>query len=232
MRAAGGGPKALWQITRVLAAGMFVVGCATFGVRTDYDREVRFAAFRTYAWIDSTDIVRERPASPFLERRVRRAVDGALRSRGMVADSGGAPDLLVTALVIGPTPEERAWRYWPSAPCGPVAGISIGIGYPYGYGMRHPRWPWRSPFFRDPWGYACSYRIGFGYLWLPVYGEPGGHLAGTMVIDMLDGRSRELIWRGSAEGAVLGDIEAGATQEELDEVANRILREFPPGVRR
>ena len=168
-------------------------------------------------------------ASPFLERRVRRAIDRGLRERGFIADSEANPDFLVTALVIGPTREESRWQYWPAAPCGPVVSLSFGIGYPFGYGLRHPRWPWRSPYFRAPWGYACSYRVGFGYLWLPVYEEPGDRLAGTLVIDILDVRTRDVIWRGSAEGAVLSD---GGTQQELDDLAVRILREFPPGSHR
>lgn len=213
----------------VVASAVLAVGCASLGVRTDYDREVRFSSFSRYAWIDSAKVVRDTMASPFLERRVRRAIDRGLRERGFTADSEANPDFLVTALVIGPTREESRWQYWPAAPCGPMVSLSFGIGYPFGYGLRHPRWPWRSPYFRAPWGYACSYRVGFGYLWLPVYEEPGDRLAGTLVIDILDVRTRDVIWRGSAEGAVLSD---GGTQQELDDLAVRILREFPPGSHR
>jgi hypothetical protein len=221
----------LWWVAALGLAGL---GCASLGVRTDYDREVAFAALRSYAWIDSARVVRDADngVSPFLERRVRRAVDQGLRGRGFVADSAGTPDFLVTAFVIGPTPEEHRWQYWPAAPCGPIVTVSFGVGYPYGYGLRHPRWPWRSPFFRYPWGYACSYRVGFGYLWLPVYEEPPEHLVGTLVIDILDAGTRNLIWRGSAEGAVLRYPGEPVSQEELDDIATRILREFPPGSRR
>jgi hypothetical protein len=92
--------------------------------------------------------------------------------------------------------------------------------------------PWRSPYFAYPWGYACSYRVGFGYLWWPVYGQPGDRLAGTLVIDILDARTRELIWRGSAEGAVAKYGGETVSQEELDDIAIKILREFPPDARR
>ena len=36
----------------------------------------------------------------------------------------------------------------------------------------------------------------------------------------------------TAEGAELGYAAGGATQEELDDIARRILREFPPGAHR
>jgi hypothetical protein len=232
MSAKAGGGRSGRGLAWACASAAVVLGCASLGVRTDYDREATFEAFRSYAWIDSAEIVRDSVASPFLERRVRRAVDRGLQARGFVPDAEGNPDFLVTAFVVGPTPERDRWRYWPASPCGPVVSLWFGVGYPYGYGLRHPRWPWRSPYFRQPWGYACSYRVGFGYLWLPVYEEPGDRLAGTLVIDILDARTRDLVWRGSAEGAVPGYDGGTATQEELDHVATRILREFPPGSHR
>jgi hypothetical protein len=212
---------------------VITLGCAsTLQVRTDYDREAAFGNLRTYAWIDSTGIVRDSAASPFLERRVRRAVDRALSERGFAAAEVESADVLVTAFVVGPTRKDTRWRHWSTAPCGPVVSFRIGIGYPFGYSLRHPRWPWWGPYFRHPWGYACTYRIGYGYIWLPVYEEPGDRLAGTLVIDMLDPGTRELIWRGSAEGAVLEYDGEAASQEELDGIAARILRDFPPGRRK
>lgn len=216
---------ALW------AAGS--IGCAANRVRTDYDRDALFANLRTYAWVDSAEVVRDSTASPFLERRVRRAVDRALEERGLAPTSvDQSPDVLVTAFVVSPTAAERRAWYWATAPCGPVISLRIGIGYPYGYGLRPRHWPWRSPFFRYPWGYACAYRVGFGYLWLPVYEEPGDRLPGTLVIDILDPTTRAPIWRGSAEGALGRYMGEAASQEELDAIARSIMREFPPGSRR
>lgn len=212
-----------------LAGTLGLLGCATTGVNTDFDRDVSFAAYQTYAWIDSTPRRAERNEGPFFERRLRRAVERALSQRGFAPADDARPDLLVTAFLIGPAEGERGWRYWPAAPCGPVGRISIGIGfYPYGYGYPHAHWPWRSPFYRSPWGYACGYRVGFGYFWIPVYEEPGRRLAGTVVIDILDGGSHELVWRGSEEGVVHEPGES-LSQEELDGIATRILRQFPPG---
>jgi hypothetical protein len=212
-----------------LAVSFAAVGCApSLHVRTDYDREARFANLHTYAWIDSTPIVRDSGANPFLERRVRRAVDRGLRGRGLVQGSDEHPDVLVTAFVVGPTSSRTRWTHWSAAPCGPMVSLRIGIGYPYGFGLRHSWWPWRSPYYRYPWGYACSYRVGFGYMWLPIYQAPAARLAGTLVIDLLDPETRTLIWRGSAEGAVLAGDRDPASQEELDEIVVHILRDFPP----
>lgn len=212
---------------------ILLAGCApSLRVRTDYDREVSFAALRSYSWVDSVSQVSDSAVSPFLERRIRRAVDGVLVGRGFEVTEFGTPDFLVTAFVLGPSPETSTWHAWWAAPCGPIVTVGIGFGYPYGYpfgyGMYHGHWHWATPYYRHPWGYVCGYRVGFGYLWLPVYEEPGRRLEGTLVIDVLDAGSHELIWRGSAEGL---EFTGGQTmpQEELDRIVARILADFPPG---
>ena len=215
----------------VAAVVSSLLGCAATGVNVDYDRDVAFTAYRTFAWTDSVRHRGERNDAPFFERRVRRAVERALVQRGLAPAGDAPPDLLVSAFLIGPTEGDRRWQYWPAAPCGPVVSVSIGVGYPWGYGHRHAPWPWRSPFYRYPWGYACGYRVGFGYLWIPVYEEPDRRLAGTLVIDILDGKTRELVWRGSEEG-VVRTVGESVSQDELDLVAERILREYPPGSKR
>ena len=210
-------------------AGVALSACApSLRVRTDYDREVSFETLHVYSWIDSTGETRDSSASPFLERRIQRAVDRRLADLGFEATVFGNPDFLVTAFVVGPAEAETRWRSWVAAPCGPVVTFGVGIGYPYGYGVHHGQWHWVAPYYRQPWGYVCSYRMGFGYLWLPVYQEPGERMGGTLMIDMLDPVTKELLWRGSAEGAVYVSGGQSPTQEELDDIVVQVLGEFPP----
>jgi hypothetical protein len=228
-----------WQqlVRSSVAAGLLALagtasGCGpSLRVRTDYDPEVSFKSFHVYAWTDSNGVRTDTTVSPFLERRIRRAVDRYLADRGFVATVFGNPDFLVTAFVVGPAEQDTRWRTWRTAPCGPVVTFGYGVGYPYGYSVHHHRWNWPTPYFRQPWGYVCSYQVGYGYLWLPVYEEPVERLAGTLMIDVLDPLTNELVWRGSAEGAVFAGGQQAPTQEELDDIVGQILREFPPGTR-
>lgn len=203
--------------------------CAPYRVHSDYDHEVSFDAARTFAWMDTS---RGRPASdqnPFLERRLRRAVELVMQERGLAARPTARADVLVTAFVIGPTRRALRRQRWSAMACGPSVSVWIGPRYPYGFSPAGPRWIFRSPFWRSPWGYACTYRVGFGYVWLPLYDAPGDRLAGTIVIDILDGQTHELIWRGSAEGALLMDRRAAdPSQEDVDTIVRRILADFPP----
>jgi hypothetical protein len=215
-----------------LIAWVFTVGglgCVP-NVRTDFDPEAAFGSLRTYAWTDST-VARRREledASPFLERRLRRAVDLVLEQRGFRAEpASGKPDFFVSAFVVGPSRNERPWRLWASTRCFGNPRLSLVI-YPFGFSRRVPWSRYRDFYRRDPWGYACSYRLGFGYAWLPVYDQPSDRTPGTLVIDVIDPASKELLWRGWDEGAFL-NLGTSPSQAEVDEIVARVLDKFPPG---
>lgn len=214
-------------------AGLLVVAglgaaCTPYRVTTDFDEAVAFGRFRTFAWMD-TATRPDTASNPFLERRLRRSVELVMEERGLGSAPTGQADLLVTAFVIGPTSEEVRRSRWYSSACGPSISIWFGRRYPTGFSRRRDPWPFRSPFWRQPWGYACTYRVGFGYVWFPLVDAPGDRLAGTLVIDVLDRESRELLWRGSAEGALPGAWHPDQPQQaDVDEIVRQVLRGFPP----
>jgi len=52
--------------------------------------------------------------------------------------------------------------------------------------------------------------------------------AGTLLIDLVDGRSNKLLWRGWAEGAIDGVIaDQRALEQRVDESVRRILEKLP-----
>ena len=61
-----------------------------------------------------------------------------------------------------------------------------------------------------------------------MYEQPSDRMPGTLVVDVMDPTSNELIWRGWAEGALL-DREVARSQEQVDDVVASILEKFPPG---
>ena len=211
-----------------LAAFAAVSSCTPYQVRTDFDREVSFSGMRTFAWMDSARTREEQSGNPFLERRVKRAVEKVMNERGLAPADAIRADLLVTAFVIGPTRQDLRSSRWMGATCGPSLSVWFGPRYPFGFSRRGSPWFFPGPYYRNPWGYACAYRIGFGYGWLPLYDSPGGRLAGTVVIDILDGETHELVWRGSAEGALIDARRSDQSQEEIDEIVREVLKRFPP----
>jgi hypothetical protein len=72
------------------------------------------------------------------------------------------------------------------------------------------------------------------YRYDPWWGPYGGsvdvsyYTEGTLVIDIVDARERELVWRGVGTGIVREYSSGEKTQKALDEVVAEILKDFPP----
>ena len=132
-------------------------------------------------------------------------------------------------------------------------GFGVGFGYPFGFGYGHPYFGFRYPFGYPYWfGYGAPY-IGF---WSPFYGYPrfgfgygygygmgyysaggygydygsAGHGLGpgTIVVDVIDAASEEIVWRGWADGALLEMPPADQLADYVDEVIGRVMQSFPP----
>lgn len=210
------------------AAIAILASCSPYQVHTDYDDAVSFAGFRTFAWMDSTRRRDGEADNPFLERRVKRAVETAMAERGLSPAEGTQADVLVTAFVVGPSSRDRIASNWMGAGCGPSLSVWFAPRYSYGYRRRLSPFFYPSSYYANPWGYACSYRIGYGYGWLPLYGSPGRQMAGTLVVDILDREKHELLWRGTAEGALIDTRRSDQQQATIDRIVREVLKEYPP----
>ena len=212
----------------MMGAASLLASCTPYHVHTDYDDAVSFSQFRTYAWMDSTRRREDESTNPFLERRVKRAVENVMAERGLTAAEVPSADVLVTAFVMGPSAYDRSGSRWLGSTCGPTLSVWFGPRYPFGFSRRRSPWFFPGSYYSNPWGYACSYRIGYGYGWLPLYGSPGRQMAGTLVVDVLDGKTRELLWRGTAEGALIDTRRSDQPQEAIDKIVREVLKEYPP----
>ncbi|WP_306590284.1 DUF4136 domain-containing protein [Geothrix sp. 21YS21S-4] len=83
--------------------------------------------------------------------------------------------------------------------------------------------------------YRTTTHIGWGWGYRPMYGRMGTSLSevhryqeGTIVIEIVDFKSNQMIWQGAAAGALTGL----SNPEDADEVVPRavrdILAKFPP----
>ena len=207
-----------------------LTACGGVSINSDYDPQASFDTAGRYDWADSTDVMGDNTAGgPFLERRIIRAVDQSLGDRGFVRDTTSEKvDFIVTVFVTEPVPQD----FVPVSSGGPAVSVSVGFGHP-GYGWGYP-WGWhRYPFVGQPggwgWGWGAPVTtVGFGYTWMPQQGFSSGTSAGTLVVDIFDGESGELIWRGWAERALGEAAYADDMQEFLNQTVAKILRDFPP----
>ncbi|AWG23785.1 DUF4136 domain-containing protein [Flavobacterium kingsejongi] len=79
--------------------------------------------------------------------------------------------------------------------------------------------------FNAGWGY------GWGWGWNPWmwggnYTTVNTYSEGTLYIDLIDGKKKELIWQGVGEGVLTRDT--SKKEERINEFVTRILAQFPP----
>jgi hypothetical protein len=51
---------------------------------------------------------------------------------------------------------------------------------------------------------------------------------GMLILDIVDGKSRELVWRGSAQAEIRSDVGPQKKEERIRRAAEKILEQFPP----
>ena len=198
-----------------------IAGCASLQVRMDYDELASFAELRTYDWVDqgvyepvavdngdgySTNgngSGSAEPAihSPILERHIRGEIDSELARLGYRRDTSGAPDFRVAFKVLT---EKETDTY---------SGGYGGFYSPYSFGHGH-------------FGHG-----GFGHFGLSPYYGPGyvrEYVRGTLVLDIVDGRTNELIWRGWATDRLDDDPKPKQVRHYVTAAVQKILEEFPP----
>jgi hypothetical protein len=74
---------------------------------------------------------------------------------------------------------------------------------------------------------------GYGYGW---YGGGGGMSTstvseipvGTLVVDLVDGRKKDLVWRGTATDTLNPDASPESREQKLHDVAAQLFAGFPP----
>lgn len=231
------------RVFLTLCTAVWFGGCATLRVASDYDHSVSFEARHTYDWAaapeegaaeESEEMER---VNPFLERRLERAVDNELGELGFEKVEDGPVDFLVAVSIIDPEGATFG-RGGGGLPLVLALGFGFGTPYaysPFGYGFGG-FYSGRSRFGRGFGGYSSfGYRPYFGY----GYGSSGyyrggsgadlGSLGpGSFVVDILDGESGELIWRGWANGALGHAPDLDGLPDFIASVVHDIMKDFPP----
>lgn len=115
----------------VLAVGL--VGCSSTKVYVDYDRQADFASYKTFSWLRH-DEPTVRDTNPFLDSRIKNAIEFYLTEAGLVEDPED-PDILVT--YFGESEDQVVFNT-----------TTYGMGY-------GPGWGW-SPYWRSGFTYSTT----------------------------------------------------------------------------
>jgi len=162
---------------------LILSSCSSIRVNSDYDNNVDFSQYKTYAFqkngVDKAEI------SDLDKKRILKAIDVEMTKKGFTKSE--TPDLLVTIFT-----KERE---------------QIDVNQ-----------------FNTSWGF------GWGLGWNPYFGGGQTYVSssteGTLFIDLIDAKKKELVWQGEGEGyltKVRSEKEA-----RINEFVSKIVAQFPP----
>ncbi len=196
-----------WRAGAVCALSVLALlatACAT-PARTEYDREADFARYETFTWAAPEQRRVRDPIldSELLDRRIARAVSAALEDRGLREVDAEEADLLVTYH------STSRHRVTPG-----TARVTV---------MHHRGHPHFRPY---PYHYYYPYHPYWGPPHYVHYHDQRIYQEGNIIIDIVDKEAQQLLWRGWYPAEVR---QANFTEERVQRMVNRILRDFPPG---
>ena len=196
-----------------------LAGSATLQGQTNYDSEVS-VQLSTYDWVDQEAEARGHPAvdSPLLQRHLRDAVESELGKMGYRKVTSGTPDFRIAYSVLA---EEKSRI------------IDYGYGF-YGYGG-FGRYGGFSRFGR--YGRYGRYGGYGGYGGYGSYGYPRAGYAGagrvheylrvTLVLDIIDVRTGEVIFWEWERKSLRSDPSAKKVRKFVTKAVEEILEDFP-----
>lgn len=193
-----------------LLIGSLISGCSPINVRDDYDPSISFSGMSTYSWLkagerEADDNLPDNKNLPaMLDGTVHLAVDGEMHRKGLVRVDNAKPDFLV-AYHFAETSRKEA-QY---------------MNEMYAWSD----YPWMGSGDEDDWWFA-----GGAYRWSgekDTLGKPD-YEEGTLIVDVLDPKTRKVIWRGTATDK--DDFGLGPQDKEagIKDAVNQILKDFPP----
>jgi hypothetical protein len=181
---------------------IIVVCCALlFGMAgcavTDIDRTADFSKYKTFAW-GKSEVKVENPShkSDLINKNIQSTVEQEFAKRGIVLDKKD-PDFVVSYHTYTENKEETSGNYL--------------YGYPFAFGS----------FYRfAPFGFYNPY---MPYMH-GTYPRTHTYTEGTLIIDITDKRSNELVWRGEVSGRV-GNT--GNLQKQIAKGIKAIMKKYP-----
>ncbi len=172
---------------------LFLSSCASVRVLSDYDKEVNFNEYKSYAFYKTG--IDKAQVSDLDKKRILKAIDTELSARGFVKSDN--PDILISIFTKEKEQVDIYNNNW-------------GWGGAWGWG-----WGW-SPWMWGGWG--------------PGWGgnNVSTRTEGSLYIDLIDSKSRELVWQGKGVGNLNNISKIEKKEERIKEFVSEILQAYPP----
>jgi len=182
--------------------------CTSYNYYQAGINKTNMSGYHTFAWMPPSKSG-NKAMGDLADMKVKEATTNALVAKGLQINQQH-PDLIVNYTRIVGTGSYTTY-YTPYSPY-------FGWGYGWGWGWYHPWYAWGAP---------------FGYYGDVTYADKGHYKEGTLIIDLVDPRTRKIVWRGFGVGEVHHNPEKDV--EDLPKVVDGILDQLqtlpPPPMR-
>lgn len=178
--------------------------CTSYDYYTAAINKTDLSNYRTFAWMPSSNNGSNAINNGLADAKIKDATTTALVAKGLRLNRQN-PDLVVTyTLTVGRG--ARTNYYTP---------------YPY-YGGFYPGWGFGSGWGYRPYYYA--YGAPFAYYGGLTFAEKEHYKEGTLIIDLVDTRTRRIVWRGFGVGEVHRNPQK--TIDDLPKEVNGVLSQL------
>jgi Domain of unknown function (DUF4136) len=182
--------------------------CTSYDYYTAAINKTNLSNYHTFAWMPPATTAGSKMNADMADAKIKDAATNALVMKGLQLSQRN-PDLVVNySTVVGTG--TRTNYYSPYY--GGYPGFGFGLGYRYGYGWGGYR------------GYYNAFGGPFSYYGGLTYAEKEQYKEGTLIIDLIDRRTRKIVWRGFGVGEVHSNPQK--TIEDLPKVVDGVLAQL------
>ncbi len=184
-------------VLNAMLLGIFTAGCATVSVSSDFDPNANFAALKTYSWAGAQPIT----GNPRLDNDI-------LHSRIRIAVERELAAKGYQKVTDGSADFKVAYHVGLEDKLDVTTFTSYDYGYPNNY------YPNRG-FYHGGAAFPQTDTYVFQYE------------EGTLLVDIVDPRTKKMIWRGTAKAEV--DVSQSPEKKEakINKAVHKLLEHFP-----
>jgi len=195
-----------------LMAIVALSACNRYNYYTAGLNKTNMSQYRSFAWLSPQGKMEDKPtANAVADLKIKDAAVMSLTSKGLRMQKNN-PDLLVTYTAKVGLGSKTV--YYPTYY---GTGFYPGFGMGYGWGYR--------PYYWGGWGFggpAFTYYGGMTAVDKEHYKE------GTIIIDLIDTRTRRVVWRGFGVGEVHHDVQKNI--DDIPKIVEGIIEQLNTGV--
>lgn len=213
---------------RLIYLAVLVFALSALSACTSYDyytaaiNKTNLSSYHTFAWMPTAANTNKQGTGEVADAKIKDAATSGLVAKGLRLSQKN-PDLVVSyTSTVGRgartnyyTPYYGGW--------GGYGGWGLGFGW--GWGGGYGGWGYR--------GYYNAFGGPFAYYGGPTYAEKEHFKEGTLIIDLIDTRTRKIVWRGFGVGEVHSNPQKNI--DDLPKVVNGVLEQLqltPESMRR